>query len=317
MSLSSTITLHLGSVLFFPRLSPIGLEHKEIITFFSGLFEKPNSDLNFVSLWGYMYSECCISKLNDNLVIKLLDYHDQRPYFSFIGNNKIAETSSMLLEYAKENGFEPYLRTIHEDMLEGDMPKLQTKLDIRRDPDFDDYIFDLALIPQLDGGKYSDRRREIHFFKKKYPEYSFKKIDLTSVLVQREISDLFALWEVQNSPKVSVMESSAFQRVLTHADELSVEGFGLYVGNIVVGFMLCEPLNDHYVMSHYAKSNYFYNFSYSMLVYLTACHYATQKYKYLNFQQDLGISGLRTYKRLWRPVSFTHKYIVSLKTMSL
>jgi hypothetical protein len=317
MSLSSTNALHLGSVLFFPHLSPIGLEHKEIITYFSGLYEKPNSDLNFVSLWGYMYSECGISQLNNNLVIKLLDYHDQKPYFSFIGNNKVAETSSVLLEFAKNNGFEPYLRTIHEDILDGVIPKLQTKFDIRHDPDFDDYIFDLTLIPQLDGGRYSDRRREIHSFKKKYPEYLFKKIDLASVSIQREITDLFSLWEVQNSPKVSIMESNAFQRVLTHAEELNVEGFGLYVGNIIVGFMLCEPLNDQYVMSHYAKSNYFYNFSYSMLVYLTACYYGSKKYKFLNFQQDLGISGLRIYKRLWRPLSYTHKYIISFKNTSL
>ena len=297
---------------FFPQLTPIGLYYRELITHYNSKYEKPNSDLNFVSLWGYMYVKCEIAQLFDNLVVKLLDYHDQKPYFSFMGSNRIVDTVHTLIQYTQANKLEPYLRSIHEDIiLHSESTELKNMFNIQRDPDYDDYVLDLATIPTLKGRRYSDRRREIHTFKHHYPAHSFKTLDLKNIHIQNQMLELFTLWEVQNSPKVNLMESEAFRRILSNQLELQLDGFGLYVEDKLVGFMICEPIDSTYIMSHYAKSNYFYNFAYTMLVYMTACYYAAKNYRSLNFQQDLGIDGLRKYKHLWRPSFFVKKYIIS------
>lgn len=296
----------------FPRMTPLSLVHRLDIAYFSSLFEKPNSDLNFVSLWGYMHTRCEVAHLYGNLIFKLLDYHDQNPYLSFVGRERVADTISVILDHVHKLKVKPYLRSIHEDII-GLLPSHTSDLpfSIIRDNDYDDYILDLPEISLLRGRKYSDRKREINHFTLHFPKHTLKKIDLTDVAVRAQLREIFNIWESQNSPKANSMESDAFDRILLHARKFHLEGFGLYIGDRMVSFMVTEPLNETYVMSHYAKSDYNFRFAYSMLVYLVARAYHNRGLKYINFQQDLGIHGLRTYKHLWRPVLFTKKYLIS------
>ncbi len=305
---------NLHTIPHFPSFTQINSTHKTVIDSFSAIFPHPNSDLNFVSLWGYMHSDCEISRIDNGLIFKLLDYHNRQPYLSYSGATMNLDLVDTLLDYSKQNKFLPHLRTLHTNMFSEDSINLiRGKYNIQKDNDFEDYIFDMDSIQKLKGGHFSDKRREINTFLKTYPEYRFERLDLNNKQVRIDLGELFMIWEKQNSHKSSRMESEAFLRVIIHSENLKLEGFGIYIGNKLVGFMLCERLNGEYIMSHFAKSDYNYKFAYSMLVYQTVCYYALQGYKYLNFQQDLGIEGLRKYKKLWRPIFYTEKYIISPK----
>ncbi|MFO0703924.1 MAG: phosphatidylglycerol lysyltransferase domain-containing protein [Patescibacteria group bacterium] len=310
----SIATHNLKTIPVFPHFVPINLSHKTVIDGLNNIYTEPNSDLNFVSLWGYMHVGCEISRLGKNLIYKLLDYHSQKPYYSFIGNDCIMDTIDALLYHAKEAGYLQYLRTIHKRMIDSELhAKIAANFKIERDYEYDDYILDIHKSLKLEGRDYSGRRKEISSFQDRYKSYIFKKINIHNTTERDHLLELFNTWEEQNSHKVNENETNAFRRILDHHELLGIDAFGIYIDEKFIALIISEHLNKDFVMFHYGKTDKNFRNATTMLMHKLMEYYDKEKYRYINIQQDLGIEGLRTYKRLWRPSFYTEKYLISPK----
>jgi hypothetical protein len=87
----------------------------------------------------------------------------------------------------------------------------------------------------------------------------------------------------------------------------------IHVDGQPAGFSVHEPISKHYALSHFHKTlSHFRNID----VFLT--NYAAQDllargYKYVNWEQDLGVPGLKKSKQSYRPLKMLKKYSVAAK----
>src|SRR5574343_1109613 len=94
----------------FPNFKNLELSDKKSIDNFTKK-HPPYSDFNFTSMWVWNTTEeIQISILNDNLVVKFTDYLNGDHFYSFLGTNKIKETTNILLDYTEKTNNKAELR---------------------------------------------------------------------------------------------------------------------------------------------------------------------------------------------------------------
>ena len=103
----------------FPKFKKLELTDKEEIEKINVKYP-PYSDFNFVSMWSWdIKGEMRISQRYGNLVVRFTDYLTGEPFYSFLGNNKVNETTKELLELSKKEGLKLQLKLVPEDSLTG------------------------------------------------------------------------------------------------------------------------------------------------------------------------------------------------------
>lgn len=298
----------------FPHFVKLDLSHKNEIESITGRFP-PYSDFNFTSLWTYNTDNSIeISLLNENLIVKFIDYISLKPFYSFIGQNNLIETAQILIDHSYKTKIEHYLKLIPEHVIHVDNA-FYNYFQIEEDQNNHDYIIaaeDVALLPEE---KYKKKKYLVERFKKKYPSYESKKMDISLKEVHKEISDLFSLWEVRSGKERRDTENelTAIKRLLENHKELNVFALGIYHMNSLVAFNLYEVTHSTYGISAFQKADKNYTGVYAMLSHEAGKHLHSIGCKYINYEQDLGLEGLRLSKSLWKPTHFLKKYIISQK----
>lgn len=295
----------------FPYFKKIKFSDKLIINHLTKEFP-PYSDFTFTSLWTYnTENNVEFSILNDNLVVKFQDYIDKKPFYSFIGKNKIEDTVNKITSFSHKKGLSKYLKLIPEVVVKSE-PKLKNKYHITEDIDNHDYIISAKELAFLDRVRYKKKRYLVGRFKKKHPSHSVIKLDLTDKQVVKQMISLFNLWEQVNNleKKHTEVEKIAFIRMLSKAKELNVQGTGIYIENKLAAFTTYEVVHNKYAIALFEKADRRFTDIYSALNHHGAIHLYELGCTYINFEQDLGKEGLRKAKKLWKPTHFLKKYIL-------
>lgn len=298
----------------FPVFKKLAIQDKNEIEAFVRQYP-PYSDYNFVSLWCYNTKNSVeISMLNDNLVIKFLDYFGIEHFYSFLGNRKVEETISTLLAHSQKNSIAGELILIPEINL---LPNKKISEDflITEDESNSDYILSVSEISKLAGNKFGPKRNFINRFLKKYPEAAVNIFDINALGIQKQIEELFCTWEKQTNKKKSETsnELTAIQRLLKSASNFELICTGIFMKNRLIAFSIDEVLSDNYAIIHFEKADTSYTGIFQYLKQQTAKHLEKLGCKYINYEQDLGIPGLRKAKESWQPMDYLKKYIISRK----
>lgn len=298
----------------FPTFHKLKLSHREGVSLIVKKF-LPYSDFNFTSLWTYNINNSIeISILNDNLIVRFIDYLHLKPFYSFIGQKKIAETIDVLFEHAEKNGLESYLKLVPEAVI-NEQQLMPEKYLVEEDLDNHDYIILAEEVAILHPEKYRRKLHLVEQFKKKYSGYQIKLVDLKNDYHQKEIVDLFVLWEKINTKdrKESNNEFLAIKRLIKSVKKIDVFTLCIYFENKLIGFNIYELTHESYAISAFQKGDKAYTGIYAMLNYEVAKHLVTMGCRYINLEQDLGIEGLRLSKSTWKPTHFLKKYIITPK----
>ena len=298
----------------FPNISRLKLHHQNDIEKHIVQFH-PYSDYNFTSMWAYNTEEIIeVFWLNKNLVVMFQDYIDSKPFYSFLGTNQINKTIESLLNLSNQNNLPLKLKLIPEVVVKH-KEKVTDIFSVKEDPDNFDYILSVQEIAELKGKKYYDKRNLINRFKRLYSGYVVKNIDLNNKSIQKEIFELFLLWSTQakRTQEDYQTELEAIKRFLTFANQLHFYGIGIYFKNKMIGFSTYELIHADYSIMSFEKGDRTFEGIYSVLNNEVAKHLSILKKKYINYEQDLGIPGLKKAKSLWRPIFYLKKYIISAK----
>lgn len=298
----------------FPHFRTLQLHDKSLIDQFLHNFQ-PYSDYNFASLFSYSVNdEIEISQLHGNLVVNFLDYLTHEPFYSFIGMSNVIETTKTLLSFSSGTSIYSELKLIPEEMIERN-PLLHQEFRIVPDRDNFDYIYSTEEQSKLYGQKYNSQRNRIKRFKKSYPDYQIMLLDLKKSQLQNEIQTVFFEWEKQKGAnrEDTIHELSALHRFFSVAPQLHLLAFGIYYHEKLIGFSLDEIINDHYAISHFEKADTRYTGVFQVINQASCEYLFEHHYSFINWEQDLGIPGLRDAKELWRPVKYLKKYIISRK----
>ena len=148
-------------------------------------------------------------------------------------------------------------------------------------------------------------------FAKENPNHIVKRANLKKDGLQTDIENLFRHWGKEKIFGDIENEFIALRRLITAAKKgVDLEFVGIYLNNRLIGFSIDELLKDGYVISHFGKADRSYTGIYKYIEHVNAKYFYAKGYKYINYEQDLGIPGLKKTKELWHPIKFLEKYTI-------
>ncbi len=294
----------------FPKFKKIELSDKEDVEKFTSKYP-PYSDFNFVSMWSWdTHKKMRISQLNKNLVVLFDDYVLGEPYLSFIGENKITETASELIEFSKKHHHVGVLKLIPEEIAN---ILAKSGFTVVQDRDAFDYIYSVAHLGKMDCWPGSSLSKRIRQFIKQYPDYVVGQTPINKIK-KEEYLELFKKWAKNKKIEdhFSLNEYKAFERFL-QIENKKLEVVSVHIDGVLVGFTLYERLPNNGAISHFLKANTNYPGVNDILSFEEAKWLLKNGVMYYNWEQDLGIPGLRYSKEKYNPSLLMKKFIVGNK----
>jgi uncharacterized protein len=295
----------------FPKFKKLEIDDFHAIEKFTRQFP-PYNDFEFASLWSYnTLGANLISLLNDNLVIKIQDFITGDFFYSFLGYNHIKDTIEILINRSKKENLGNKLFLVPEINF-SQTDSLQKYFLIQEDPNSFDYILSVDEIAKLKGKKYYDKRNLVNRFEKFYKNHIVKDLDLSNKATQQEIESLFYVWEKRKGKQRSetAIELTAVKKLFELTNILKILANGVYYNNQLIGFTTYHKVHKEYAIMTFEKGDTFYEGIYAFLNHQAAKNLQKLGCIYLNYEQDLGIPGLKRAKMLWRPIFFLKKYTI-------
>lgn len=291
----------------FPKYSNLDVSLYDEIKSIAGKFE-PYSDFNFTSLFSWDTNATTrVSLLNGNLVVSMPDYITGEIIHSIIGNNKIDDSLVKLL------GVTSNLKLIPEVVVESIVDV--SKFRITEDVDNHDYIYSLEDLSALKGQAYKSKRKSIHRFKNGFSDlYEIKDIDFSDTTSYERILETFAWWASDrgHSHEDISNEHKAISRLLSISNKIKLEGSEIFINNKSVGFSIHEILNNEYTICHFHKTVLKFVGIDTFLTVYAAKELRSEGFKLENWEQDLGIPGLRQLKASYKPAKMLKKFQIKI-----
>lgn len=168
-----------------------------------------------------------------------------------------------------------------------------------------DYVYTVEKMATFKGRKLSKKRNLLKQFLETYQPSALK---FTTEHIQDAIFVLDRWQEDVETPKE---ETDYFpcREALEIYEKLDLCGITYYVDQEPAGFILAEKLNDETLALHFAKGRKKFKGLYQYM-YNTFARILSPRYKYLNFEQDLGQLALKIAKSSYIPDQLLKKYRV-------
>jgi len=298
----------------FPKFKPIELSDKEEVEGFNDKFP-PYSDFNFISLWSWnLKGEMKLSILNENLVVHFTDYLSGDSFYSFLGDKKVDETASALLDFSVKKKFRSKLHLIPE-VVASKLDK--NKFIVEEDRDNFDYIYDANLLAEYKGGEFTEKRRNVNLFLRNFPNSQTESLDFNNPKTELDILKLDEEWlkdklkkdsDYQYNQNESIAIDNFFQSKIKNS-----VGVGIFYDKKLIGYSISEILPNGYSISHFLKADTHFKGIYDYVSKESAKKLRDKGVSFINYEQDLGIKGLRQAKSSFKPVNFLKKFICAYK----
>ena len=295
----------------FPEFKKITIsDRKSIESYQNTLYSY--STYNFTNLWSWNTTEeRMFSDLNGNLVVFYTEYKTGKPFLSFLGINKVKQTLETLEKFATENNISTQYRFITDETVRF----IPTDIyEIVEDRDNFDYIVSTENLSKPLGIKLKGRRHLAHRFVERFTNSKFLVCNIKDKAIQQQIINVIRKWEenkIFDKKNYDLKyEEEAILRLFRTADEHELILTCVFVDDTMIGFSIDELLKNKYATAHFIKCDNTFKGVYEFLNESTANVLLTKGVQFWNWQQDLGITGLRELKLSYQPVSFLKKYLV-------
>lgn len=293
----------------FPEFRGLTPSDKPRVEAFTG-YLPPYSDFNFTSLWCWdVAGGVLIAQLNGNLVVRFTDYVTGEAFYSFCGGHSATQTAITLLNHAKDKRISPVLKHLPPESASN---LCLNRFSVCEDRDHFDYILCVDAMNSFQGNRLRGQRNHVNRFRRQN-HTTTRELDLTAHSIHQQIEDLLDRWvrAKQLSPEEIGIEFSALRRFFDYHAVLECLALGVFEGERLIGFSISEVLNGAYAMIHFEKGDKERSGIYPYLMQETARRLAAHGCRYINFQQDLGIEGLRRSKSNYQPRAYLKKYRVT------
>ena len=172
-----------------------------------------------------------------------------------------------------------------------------------------EYIFKTEKIANLSGSAFQSKRNLIHKLEKEYEGgIVSKRIDNDDI---EKIKYFYENWVDEKEHGVIELfenEKKEFSIAIDNYEKLELEGIVIYINGEIAGFNFGSIINDTTYDGMIQKGNVSFNGIYELLNRETA-KLILNKCEYMNFEEDLGIEGLRSAKMHYQPDVLLEKYI--------
>ena len=289
----------------------------DYLTYFSQL-DAPYCDFSIddVMIWHDYNNDLEACELNGNLILRYSSVLDhEETYYVLVGIHKVKDTVNQLLDFLEENNLRPLLHYITHQVAELLKKEGASAILIEEDPENRDYVYNVQDLLGLKGKPYENLRTRINYFTRENQDVGLRRLNLHNEKERSAVLDTIISWS--NRPKTwhndpDEWELNVIKRHLQLADQLPVHAYGMYVkGDLVNVNVFHLPPHKGWLICNHVKCDYSYKSIYGYAFYSLFQVAASMGIKWVNFEQDLGIEGLRQIKTLFRPAYFLERYTVS------
>ena len=272
---------------------------------------QPYSEFNYVNMYAWdLRGSTRVTLLHDNLVLHMPDYMDGPDFYSFLGNNRVVDTTDILLNEAEALTDHRYLRLVPE--VGALLLNATTKYDVTEEHDGHDYIISLPEVAAKYGPRYRNMRHEIYKFLGVHEHQTqFVELNPHDPHTQGEMIQVFLGREYQKTENNHANELLAIERLFDATPIFKVEARGLRIDDQLRAFIIYEKLAGGWSIGHFWKADISYRGIYRYLMNNVAQQLTTEGFHFMNIEQDLGIPGLKYLKNLLRPVDHLKKFAVT------
>lgn len=286
----------------FPEFTPITIDSKNDIQSFVGNFE-PYSDFNFTSMfaWGDN-TRSGVSLSHGNLIMKLPDYTSDAVVYSVLGSADPHRTLADLRTVTSQLDLVPAIFA----------SQLVNVTDVLEAPGDFDYIYDVSALAMLAGGKYKKIRNKVHSIEKLYGDRV--AVHFSSRPDVYALCGIFEEWaSAAGREREEVQrERAAMYKTLVAAADIQLVVAELYVDSQLCGFSINEVLEDGYAVCHFEKVLKKHPHLPPYFIREIARELQRLGCVKVNWEQDLGLEGLRQVKMNYHPCKLLKKYSVIL-----
>lgn len=279
------------------------------------MYYAPHADISVANLvaWLDIDHTLEISRLDDAIVLRY------RNPFEYDSENYLLLEPNLSKEHVRQI----YDLALPADNVMREHPKaLLSKLE--NDPDIllvpnrasCEYILDVEQHASVLGGSFYRQRYEVTAFERIHSGRSLMMQikEFASDDDKQLLFDLLSRWQltanVSNSSKVN-HERRAISRAIESLDVLQRPFAILLLDDKPIAFSLFAIYGDTAIVGH-VKVDYEYRFIFDYMVHRLAKAFKDRSVKYINFEQDLGIEGLRLHKSRLRPIRMLEKVDIKL-----
>jgi hypothetical protein len=300
----------------FPDFKPLTLDDRAIYDAIVADYP-PLSDISFTTLqiWWNLGQKLAVSLLNGNLVINYhLPFDIHNSGYSLIGNHAVEESVQTIFSLLKAQNKPQRLVHVPEFVIQE--IRHPGFFSINEELDYNEYILDARSLAKLEGSPHRTTRREVNHFLNDVSsrDIRIKPLDISSQLAINELCTTLVKWRLESSSTNDPMQSeyNAIKIALNNADVLDMQHLGLYVDDVLHGFLLYhQTANKNYYLLSHLKVSHAIPYVFDFMIHHIALEAIEKNVSFLNIEMDLGIENLRQHKLRLRPVDFFRKYCVS------
>lgn len=264
----------------------------------------PYSDHNFTSLWSWCRDTASVCFFNEGVILLMQDYTSDEFFLSIILKKTVSDEDLIYLMHLLSRFYpQKKIKYISEYIAKR---LINLGYSVFLDEDNFDYVLSVEKLAQLQNSDMATIRNMKNRFLAKYDKGYIHFLDINSpdnLLSDKKNKD-FSLKE-----KKAMVE---YFRYHLSASELDTEQLGFFIDKKIVGFCFYEIIDANYALFHFQKTDTLYKGAAHYLINAVANILQEKNIKYINFEQDLGIEGLRYFKKSLKPNFFLKKYQVYL-----
>lgn len=296
----------------FPRFKPVELEDRRFIMDLLRAYSPETSELTFTNLfiWRKHYNyQWSVHK--DWLYITGTE--KKGSYFALepVGPAGRADIAILLLEWlagektaaaAIERAGGRFVREL------AGLPQIAAE----ETREHFDYVYLTSDLIDLPGGGFRNKRNYINQFLRAYGSYSYEPLEERQIGACLEFQEQWCSYRRCDDDLNLMGEWEAIKEALVNYRALDVAGAVISLDGVVKAFTIGEVMGDDMAVVHVEKADpgipglyQFINQQFCARQWLNT--------RFINREQDLGISGLRTAKLSYNPHHFVEKYRVFLK----
>ncbi len=283
------------------------LKPKEITLKEKQIFEKhtgrrESSILSFTALFAWSFDGKIKYDIVDDCLV-LIFYSKQGILCTYpYGNGNVVGALKKSYDFMKKHN-NPSFIFMNEEEAEHISEIFPDEFEIFSDEDAADYVYLTEELINLRGNKFQQKRNHLNAFLKNY-NYTYERLTIKNI---DEIKELFNTWQEGQTNHDVGNSQKATMRLIENMDKLDVICGGIRVDGKLVAFSMGEAITDEmaHIPLEFADNNYRGAFN---IINRDFCANEWKDYKYINREEDMGVSGMRYAKRAYNPVKMIEKY---------
>ena len=284
----------------YPASRPLGIADKPLLDRLLADMQPRVSELTFAGLYLFRRAhEYQLATVADSIIVLGKGYDGSAYFLPPLGGNVVQALKIMFAAGLDLYGADDLFAAGY---LAGNTLQM---IELR---DSCDYLYLRDELATLPGKRFHKKKNRISYFTSRH--------DYTVALYAAEhlggCLDLLDKWLGTSRNEAGgslVTEAEAASEALQSAQILDIEGVVVIVNGCVSAFALGERLNRDTAVCHFEKADPFSEGLYQ-LVNREFARLLFNECRFLNREQDLGETGLRSAKLSYHPVELVNKYLV-------